>query len=195
MPTEERRDVVAPLADIAERKEQRLLEEELRESEARYRNLVENTMDWIWEMGLDGRHTYSNHQLENLLGYGADEFAALSLDQLIHPEDMKEVAARLPSLIAEKRGWEGWVVRFRYKDGSYRYLESNAHPILDAAGAMCGFRGVDRDVTERKEMLARLEALTRAAFDGFAVVADGTFLDVSDRFARNLGYVRVELSG
>ena len=161
MPTEERRDVVAPRADIAERKEQRLLEEELRESEARYRNLVENTMDWIWEMGLDGKHTCSNHQLEKILGYSADEFTALYLDQLIHPQDMKEVDGRLPSLIAEKRGWKGWVVRFRHKDGSYRYLESNAHPILDAAGAVCGFRGVDRDITERKEAEENLRKIER----------------------------------
>ncbi len=151
MPIEQPHDVVAPPENIAERKEQRLLDEQLRDSEARFRNLVENTTDWIWEMGPDGRHTYSNHQLENILGYSTDEFTELSLNQLIHPEDMTEVEARLPSLVAEKRGWEGWVVRFRHKNGGYRYLESNAQPILDGGGAMCGFRGVDRDITERKE--------------------------------------------
>ena len=141
--------IIGSWLDITHR---RRSEENLKKSEDRYRSLVENSADWIWEMGLDFQHTYSNRQLEKILGYSTDEFAQLSPHELMHPEDMKYAAARLPSLIAERRGWEGWVVRFRHKDGSYRYLESNAHPILDAAGAVCGFRGVDRDITERIEL-------------------------------------------
>ena len=155
MPSEERRNVAPPPEAIAERTEQRLLKE-LRESETRYRTIVEQTSDWIWEMDLNGRHVYSNHQLERILGYSEDEFSELSLDQIIHSQDMLEVNARLPSLIAAKRGWHGWVVRFRHKDGGYRYLESNAQPILDAAGGICGFRGADRDITKRKNVEDRL---------------------------------------
>ena len=210
MPIEKRRDV-------ADRKEQGLQPREarvdearhieklgtwLRESEDRYRDIVENTRDWIWAIDVDGRYTYSNHQLEHILGYSVHEFAELPLSQLIHPEDRLEVEARLSSRVAEEWGWEGLVVRFRHKDGSYRYLESNAHPIVDNGGIIRGFRGVDRDITERQkaedtitEMLERLEALTKAAFDGFAIVADGTYLEVSEHFARNLGYEPEELTG
>ena len=159
--------------------------ETLSENEARYKSLVENTADWMWEMNLEGRHTYSNSKVENILGYSADEFAELSLDQLIHAEDLNDVAARLPSLVAEKRGWKGWVVRFRHKDGSYRHLESSAHPILDAKGAVRGFRGVDRDITDRKQAEhalqaseARLRALLGAVPDIiFRMSRDGQYLD------------------
>jgi len=159
--------------------------EQFLQSEARYRNLVENTLDWIWEMNLDGRHTYSNGQLEHILGYSGDEFAELSLDRLIHPEDMQLVEARLPALIANKEGWKSWVLRFRHKDRSYRYLESNAHPILDAAGAVIGFRGVDRDVTDRMRVEQKLEdseekvrALLSAVPDMiFRMGRDGRYID------------------
>ena len=130
----------------AERKQ---VEEWLWDSETRYRTLVENTRDWIWEMGLDGRHTYSNHQREIILGYSPDEFAKLTRDERMHRKDVENFEQRLPTLITEKKGWQGWVLRFRHKNGGYRYLESNAYPILDAAGATCGFRGVARDVTDQ----------------------------------------------
>ncbi len=146
-------EIIGTCFDITERKRS---EEQLEKSEARYRNLVENTTDWIWEMGLDFKHTYSNHRVEKILGYSTEEFAELSLDQIMHPEDMEAVGARLPSLIAERQGWEAWVVRFRHKDGSYRYLESSAYPVFDAAGETCGFRGVDRDITAQKEAAERL---------------------------------------
>jgi len=54
--------------------------------------------------------------------------------------------------MAEKRGWRGWTLRWCHKDGTCRFLESNADPILDPTGHLRGYRGVDRDITERKQM-------------------------------------------
>ncbi len=68
----------------------------------------------------------------------------------LHEEDARQVSEVLPQLIAEKRGWNGWVLRWQHKDGSYRFLESNAQPIFNFAGEVVGFRGADRDITERK---------------------------------------------
>jgi len=133
-----------------------------REGEARWRTLLEKTRDWVWEMDLDGRHTYSNRQVELILGYTAEELGELALSQLLHPEDAREVAERLPALIDAKSGWQGWTVRFRHRDGSYRRLESSAEPLLDAAGEVRGFRGVDRDITERRRIELAIEKLVEA---------------------------------
>ena len=72
--------------------------------------------------------------------------------EFLHEDDQREVARILPGYIREKRGWWGWTLRWRHKDGSYRWLESNAQPMLDAVGNVIGFRGADRDVTQRKRV-------------------------------------------
>ena len=52
----------------------------------------------------------------------------------------------------DKWGWKDLVLRWRHKNGTYRYLERNGTPILDSAGEVIGYRGTDRDITERKRV-------------------------------------------
>ena len=130
--------------DITARK---MSEFALKESETRYRDLVENTADWVWQTDLKGKHTYTNSQLKEILGYGIDELATLSLKELFHPDEIEDVFARLASATARKEGWQHWLLRMRHKDGNYRYLDSNAIPLIDSSGTMIGFSGIDRDVT------------------------------------------------
>ena len=134
------------LRDISERK---LAEQALRESEQRYRSLVETTGEWVWRADLTGRLTYSNPVLERILGYGVEELLTRDNADLIHPEDRAQLAAELPARTAAKEGWSGMVTRWRHEDGSYRWLESTAVPLLDEEGQLVGFSGTDRDVTER----------------------------------------------
>lgn len=139
-------------------------EEALHLSEEKFRTIVETTKEWIWEIDLQGRHTYTNPAIESILGYDVDEFLALDLMQMIHPEDQRLVAEALPSYIERRQGWENWVLRWRHRDGTWRYLESNSAPILDVSGALVGYRGVDRDITDRIEA----ERLLRESMDALA---------------------------
>jgi PAS domain S-box-containing protein len=152
------------LRDITERKK---TQEELREREEMIRALVETSRDWIWSIDVNGVHTYCNPAVEQILGYSADELVGrLSLD-LIHDDDRRMIKAYLPICIAEKRGWSNLLLRWRHKDGTYRYLESNAVPILSSENTLIGFRGVDRDITERKlaqESLRETTALLETIF-------------------------------
>ena len=150
------RYVIGIIRDITERKQ---MEETLRSSEEKYRSIVEQTTEWIWEMDLNGVHTFSNGRITDILGYLPGEAIGLPVEALLHEEDLAEVNARLPGLVAEKRGWQGWVLRWRHKDGGYRYLESNAYPVLDADGNLRGYRGADRDITERKHAEQERERL------------------------------------
>ncbi len=145
---------LAVCRDITERKR---MEEALRESEQRFRSILERTTDWVWERDLNGVHTFSNPAVTAILGYRPEDFIGLSAASLLHEEDRAEVRARLPQLLAEKQGWRGWVLRWRHQDGSYRFLESNADPILDATGKLQGYRGIDRDITDRKRAEEALE--------------------------------------
>jgi len=133
-------------SDVKEHQEAERL---LRESEEGYRAIAELTGEWIWTMDLEGRHTSSNSVFQTILGYALDEFLGKPASLFMHPDDCAKVEAELPSLVAGKRGWRRWIIRRRHRDGNYRYLESNAEPILDASGQIVGYRGSDRDVTER----------------------------------------------
>jgi PAS domain S-box-containing protein len=147
--------------DIGERKR---AEDALRESEGKFRSFIETTQEWVWAVDEHGQHTYSNPAIERILGYRPDEMVGRDGVDLVHEEDRD----RIPWLVGDRRvreeGWSGLVLRWRHKDGSYRHLESAATPILDN-GRLRGFRGTDRDVTERvraEEERERLLELERA---------------------------------
>jgi light-regulated signal transduction histidine kinase (bacteriophytochrome) len=68
----------------------------------------------------------------------------------MHEEDRKQIVKQFPLWVEQKSGWTGLIIRWRHKDGSCRYCESNGVAILDSLGCLTGFRGVDRDITEHK---------------------------------------------
>ncbi|MHC4695820.1 MAG: PAS domain S-box protein [Planctomycetota bacterium] len=181
--------------EIAERTR---AEEALREREEMIRALVETSQDWIWSIDLQGLHTYSNPAIEAILGYRPDELIGRWSLGLIHEDDRKLIEARLPDWIAAKCGWNNLEIRWRHKNGSCRFLESNAVPILSAQGELRGFRGVDRDITERKqaeEELARISTAVQGATDAIGI-ADVDFQSVYHNKALTdlIGYTPEELN-
>jgi PAS domain S-box-containing protein len=137
-------------------------------SEEKYRNLVESTTDWVWVIDTDGRHTFSNQAIKQLLGYEVEEIVGSSAFPLIHPEDQERTDQILKASIEEKCGWSDLSIRWQHKDGSIRFMESTAEPMLDSDGNLLGFSGIDRDVTERvrveeerQQYAAQLETTNR----------------------------------
>ncbi len=102
-------------------------------------------------------HTYSNPAIEKILGYRPEEIVGSSSFDLVHEDDKKRVECILQEYNETRSGWNNLLLRWRHKNGTYRSLESNAVPILDAKGNLVGFRGVDRDITDRKKAEAQLE--------------------------------------
>ncbi|OOZ41476.1 hypothetical protein BOW53_03635 [Solemya pervernicosa gill symbiont] len=121
----------------------------LKDSEARFKAMIENSSEWIWAIDINGIHTYSNPVIEKILGYHPDEIIGTSSFSLLHEQDQAKVLERLPELINNQQGWDGWLLRWRHKDGSYRYMESNATPVYDLEQRLVGFQGADRDMTDR----------------------------------------------
>jgi PAS domain S-box-containing protein len=174
--------------DITQRKK---AAEELQASKARLQNILDTSSEWVWEIDLDGRHTYSNHVVIELLGYRPDEFIGKEYFAFLHEDDLQRVQERLPRLVAEKRGWNGWVLRWRHKDGSYRYLESNAKPIFNALNEVAGYSGSDRDVTERKQAEVKLvesEGRFRTIAEMLPVVVFELELNGNLRFANRRAF-------
>ncbi|UCV27501.1 PAS domain-containing hybrid sensor histidine kinase/response regulator [Ferribacterium limneticum] len=121
----------------------------LKASEARYRNLADNSADWIWAMTPEGQTTYTNERCRDMVGLSQEEIYRIPLGALLHPDDQPVAMDILRQAAASRQGWKNVLLRFRHSDGSYRHLESNASPLFDDDGKLIGFTGVDRDVTER----------------------------------------------
>ena len=146
----------------------------LRESEERYRTVVERSHDTIMIFDLDAKVTFVSPAGQQLVGYSAEELLGMSLEVLIAPEEHQ----RLPGVIADTRvglfqtpvEWD--VVR---KDGSRIRVESVRSPLHDHAGNVIGGLTVARDVTERHRAEQTREEtqreLARAKEDAIAASA------------------------
>ena len=151
-------------------------EQRRRLSEERYRSLVETSHEWIWEIDEQANHTFSNPAIEHILGVECDSFLAEDVFSRIHPDELESVRANFALHVTEKSGWRNWVIRWRHGDGTYRHLESSAEPILDTNGTLTGFRGVDRDITERLEAERLLRESLQASADTIAAIPSGMII-------------------
>jgi PAS domain S-box-containing protein len=126
-------------------------EKSLRESEAKFRALVESTSDWIWEVNEKCVYTYSSPQVFDLLGYTSEEVIGKTPFDLMTPEDAEKLKDEFISILGEKRHFRLLENANLHKNGRVVYLETSGAPMFDAQGVFSGYRGIDRDITERKQ--------------------------------------------
>ncbi|HEU4530223.1 MAG TPA: EAL domain-containing protein [Steroidobacteraceae bacterium] len=153
--------VTRALGERAERAARLRAERLLRGSEERFRSIVETSVDWIWEIDAKGQHVFCNPSAEAILGFSRGELLWRMRPEHIHPEDQARFAQVFADCVASQSGWRGLVLRWRDADGATRWLESNAVACLDERGVLTGFRGVDRDVTDRRRDEERIRRLSR----------------------------------
>ncbi|WP_157860136.1 PAS domain S-box protein [Methanosarcina acetivorans] len=131
--------------------DQKVLEEKLRESEKKYRIVADNTFDWEFWLGPDGRFLYISPSCERVTGYTVREFMDNPdlLQEIIHSDDrqvfLQYKHGASPSCHSD--------IEFRIitKDGEIRWLHHLCQPIYDGKGCYAGSRGSNRDITERKQ--------------------------------------------
>lgn len=129
----------------------KLAEKSLRESEAKFRALVESSSDWIWEVDEHGLYTYSSPQVYSILGYTSDEVIGKTPFDLMVPIEAAQLKERFDSYAGERKHFRLLENANLHKNGQTVFLESSGTPIIDGQGVFKGYRGVDRDITERKE--------------------------------------------
>jgi len=137
----------------------RRAEEELRESEERYRNLVETTSDWIWEVDENALYTYASPRVRDLLGYEPEEVLGTSPFDLMPEGEAQRVAGLFGPIAAQQKPFSSLENTSRHKDGHLVVLETSGVPIFDVYGTFCGYRGVDRNITARKQAEEERERL------------------------------------
>ncbi len=149
------------------------IERRLASAEEKYRWLLETVPVWIWETDAAGEYNYSNVAVADILGYRPEELAGFRPDDfLLAPEEAERCHRAMESLRSERKVVRDLRCRYNHRDGTERWLETDAEPIFDGAGDFAGIRGVSRDVTERrraeekeKEHLRILSFLSATAMD------------------------------
>ena len=184
--------ICAVSRDVTERRE---IEEALKESEERFRALVQNASDLITILEADGTVRYDSPAVERMLGYEPDERVGTSAFDYIHPEEVSPVKRTFSEAVDEYGVQPPVEFRLRHKDGSWRHIEATRSNLLDEP-AVRGVVSNSRDVTERKEAeraLRESEARFRAVFDraaiGMALVnAEGRLMESNPALQEMLGY-------
>lgn len=118
--------------------------------EKRFKNLVENISDWIWEFDTDCIFTYVSPAIKKILGYEVEELLGKSAFDIIPPEEAQRVRAEFEPIAKAARPFSNLININRHKDGHLVILESSGVPIYDSNNVFKGYRGIDRDVTERE---------------------------------------------
>jgi len=150
--------------DITARKQ---AEAALRESEEKYKNLVGATSDIIWETDAEGRFTFISPKIKDILGYSVNEVVGKkrTLD-LIAEREKRKWLKRFKELNARRKPFFGLEITHVHKNGRQVIFETSGIPLFDSAGEFKGFVGIDKDITERRQMQEQLVITDRLASVG-----------------------------
>ncbi|MBN1363622.1 MAG: diguanylate cyclase [Syntrophaceae bacterium] len=141
--------------DITERKQA----EELRyQSEEKYRNILETIQESYIEIDLAGNFTFFNNSLCQLSGYSNEELMGMNYRQYTDKENAKKLFQVFNKLYNTGEPTKGFDWHITRKDGTKIYVESSASLQKDLSGKTIGFRGIIRDITERKQVESQNDA-------------------------------------
>src|SRR5215831_8040863 len=118
--------------------------------EQQLRDIVLTSQDWIWEHDREGKFTFSSDSVRNILGYAPEEIVGKNASQFVHPEDLAALDFAMHTLGPKQRTATNLQARWRHRNGSYRWLERNMLALLGDSAQVIGYRGSERDFTERR---------------------------------------------
>jgi len=136
-------------AEISERKQ---AEEALRESEEKYRTILENIENGYYEVDIAGNLTFFNHSMCRILGYSKDELMGMNSRDYMDQDTGKNVYQTFNKVYTTGKPDKGLEYELIRRDGSKVYIEASVSLMKDEEDRPIGFRGILRDITERKQV-------------------------------------------
>ncbi|MRR54383.1 MAG: PAS domain S-box protein [Deltaproteobacteria bacterium] len=158
----------------------------IRESEARFRSLVETTTDWIWEIDENSVYTYASPKIRDLLGYKPEEIIGKTPFDLMPPEEAKRLAAQFEVTKASRASFSGIENVTLHHDGQLVIMDTSGMPVIAADGRFSGYRGINRDITARKKL--EQQFLQAQKMDAVGQLAGGIAHDYNNILTATIGY-------
>jgi PAS domain S-box-containing protein len=192
-------------------KERKQVEEELRESEERYRLLADNVTDVIWTRDMNLNLTYISPSVKNQQGYTTEEAMDRTLEEIFTPDSLKLVRGVFAEELEIERSQKKDLSRSRTieaevkrKDGQTIWTEAKMSFLRDTDGNPSGIIGISRSITERKhaeDALRESESKFRSLFNlspqaiSLTEVKNGRLVDVNNKFCELTKRSKEELIG
>ena len=185
---------------ITERKQ---VEEALRQSEEKYRLIVEQTLDVIFTTNLQEEFAYVSPSVKNILGYNPSELIGRRFISLVHPEDIPAMAGEIKkSYTVGYRSSVENEYRLRHASGEWRWVISSGSRVVDANGKFIYFIGIIKDITERKQAEVALinseekySTLIEQSIDGILILQNRLVTFANRRMSEMVGYSQGEIIG
>jgi PAS domain S-box-containing protein len=179
-------------AKKAEEKAERASEETF----VRFKNIADIVGDWVWEVDGNGRYTYSNPSVKQVLGYTPEEVVGRHFYDFYPAEEQERLKDVDMKIFARKERFTTFV----HKDGHLVTVETRGVPVVTSDGKILGYRGSDRDVTETKQAQKALMESEEKFKQLFTQNPEATcyldanlhILDVNPRFRELFGYTLEE---
>lgn len=177
--------------------------ESLAKSRERYRDLIEKINEWVWKVDRNGVYTYSSPSGARLLGLDEEELIGQSMFGRMPPDEAERFRSIWSAIVARQEPYLTLEKTVFHRDGHRVILESSGVPIIDEHGECTGYRGLDRDITLRREAqneVLHQKRLLEAMFDAVpeAIVLVSTAQEiqmVNHGFSRIFGLGESEVLG
>ena len=151
---------------------------ELGKSEERFVQVAKSSGIWVWEVDINGKYTYCSDSEESILGYTPNEIIGQKYFYDFFTPDIKEELKNAAfDVFDQKASFNNFINPNLHKNGSIVIMETSGVPILDEAGNLTGYLGVDKDISERiryvddlKMSVAWFNAILESTAEGILVV-------------------------
>ena len=129
---------------------QKKILDELKNSEKRFQDIAMSSADWIWEVDQNDIYTFASGKVKQILGYESAEILGKTPFDLMPRHEAARVRQIYSQLMADRQPLVDLVNWNLSKNGRLVCLQTNAVPILDDRNELIGYRGMDKDITERR---------------------------------------------
>ena len=183
-------EIVALFDDVTDRKK---AEEALRESEEKYRTILASIEDGYYELDIAGNFTFCNDSMCRIVGYPNDELMGMNNREYMDQETAKNVYQSVNRVYTTGKVEKGLQYELTRKDGAKIYVEASVSLMKDEENQPIGFRGILRDITERKlaeEEKSRIEDQLQKArkMESLGLMAGGIAHDLNNILSGIVSY-------